>query len=406
MNYPIPQFSSEIKNKAKNALNLATDWVVNSQITHAWPYWTADTGRFASVRSIRNPDMRVLYSICWSTARASQALVSAYLITGRDDALEAARRAMRFVDTCQIDSRFLPEKYQGGCREETPLCEQIAYRDTIEAVQGYISLYLATKEKKYLDRAVFSADFIFRMHREIGTFPHHYYDVITGEVLPCTKDWGRVVISAEALMFSQLNKLLGEERYSREAFDSIDWVIENLLGSDGSMKNRDEYNSAMAHHVIQDGPFTNVITNDDGFGVALIAAYRVKGDEKYREAALRYGKWWLEQKEMPPKYSSITSVFNFLLDMYRFTGDSAYAEKALAYMERTLELQSINPGVPEVHGGFRGHECSCSEEEELYPGDPLNYISLRTTMYAMMALGKVAAENEDQWNCAYSGFGW
>lgn len=405
MDYPIPQFSPEIRKKAKAALDLGASWLVNAQVTHEWPHWTADTGRFKSLHNINRPDLRPMLSICWSTARGAQALLSAYAVTGREDVLQAARRAMRYVDTCQIDDRFLPEKYRGGCREETPLCDQIAYRDTVEAVQGYINLYIATGEKKYLDRAVYSADFIFRMHKADGIFPHHYYDVATNEFSPCKFDWGRVVISAEALMFSQLKLLLKEDKYGGESYASISWVIDNLFDKDGALRNRDDYSASMAHHVIKEGPFTNCITNDDGFGAALICTYRATGSQKYKQAVLKYANWWLSQDEMPDKYSSLASVMNFLLDMYRFTGDTSYSEKSLAYMEKVLELQCICPENSEIHGGFRGHEASCKEEEELYPGNPSDYVCQRTTMYALMALGKIAAEDDAGWNCAYSGFG-
>jgi hypothetical protein len=69
-------------------------------------------------------------------------------------------------------------------------------------------------------------------------------------------------------------------------------------------------------------------------------------------------------------------------------------------------MQYLNPKNPQGHGGFMGLDMEGGRERAMWKSKPGDYVSHRTTMYAMLALAKVAAEKEEDWNIAYSAFGW
>ena len=130
------------------------------------------------------------------------------------------------------------------------------------------------------------------------------------------------------------------------------------------------------------------------------------GKEKYREAALRNGGWWLALDRFPETHASVPAALNYFLDLYRLTGDRRFLEKSGPYIEKVLESQCLNPENRAAHGGFRGHDLAGEREKKIHTAGAMDYVSHRTTMYAMMALAKIAARSEKEWNMAYSAFGW
>ena len=174
MSYPLPKFSDETIQKTTKALIKAARWLQANQVWHEWPYWTADAGRFNSLINIKNPSIKPLLSICWNTARAAQALLSAYKVTGEGLFLETAKRAAGYVKTCQVLDPEFPD-FRGACREETPLSDHMASRDTVEAIQAFINLYSVTQDRGYLNRACLSADWLVAQHIKEKRIPP--YDI-------------------------------------------------------------------------------------------------------------------------------------------------------------------------------------------------------------------------------------
>jgi rhamnogalacturonyl hydrolase YesR len=400
--FPIPEFHKDLKAKARQAVLLSARWHKHNQIRHAWPYWTADAGRFHSAVNLIDPAERPMLSICWNTARGAQALLSAYTLTHDPDILETAVLAAEYVKTCQI---FSPElsRHAGACFEETPQTDHIAARDTVEAIQTFINLYHVTKEKVYLDRAMAGADWFTGQFMK-NSYPNGYVWVYDNDRGSVNDDFARLMLAAMALPLAQLYTITGESRYASAIPAVMDWVIENSLDPDGALRIHD--GAEVSHHAVMDGPFANCFTNDDGVGVALVSAFRATGDEKYREAANRNGRWWRSINQFPDTYASIPAVLLFLLDMYRFTDEKDYLKASMPYIEKVLEMQHLDKAHPKVHGGFLGHDLCGDRERAIHTAEMDNYISHRTTMYAMMALAKVAASSEAEWNIAYSAFGW
>lgn len=399
----LPEFSDEIRSRAREAVTLAAKWHAANQVRHKWPHWTADAGRFCSTRNLADAGEKPMLSICWNTSRGAQALMSAYLLTKDESILETAKLAMEYVKICQI---FLPEfpHHAGACCEETPQTDHIASRDTVEAVQGFINLYAVTKDPVLLLRAQAGADWHTGWFLKSG-YPNGYiWHKYQGDKGTVCNDFSRLMLSSMALSLAQIDALTGKKKYAAFIPKYLDWVIDSALEKDGALKMHDGTN--VGHHAVRTGPLAGCFTNDDGVGVALIAAFRATGEEKYREAALRNGEWWLNLPGLPETYASIPAGLNFLLDLHRFTGDKRYLDKSAPYLERTLQLQVRETDTPLAQGGFRGHDLEGKRETEAFSAGPENYISHRTTMYSMMALAKAAARSEGEWNLAYSGFGW
>jgi len=260
-----------------------------------------------------------------------------------------------------------------------------------------------TGEQVYLDRAAAGADWLSGrfMDRHYPNGYIHPFEDDRGEV---NNDFSRLMLSAAAIVFAQIDSLTGGKKYTESIPSVMDWVVENSIEDDGAIRIHDGTDAG--HHAVTSGPLVGCFTNDDGAGVGLISSYRVTGNEKYKKAAELNGTWWCGLEQMPETYASIPAALLFMLDMYRFTGDKKYTAAAKPYIEKVLELQYINEDDTLAHGGFRGHESACEKSRKLHPDDPLEYICQRTTMYAMIALAKAAADTENEWNIAYSGFGW
>ena len=400
---PSEHLDTSLKQKAREAVRLGAVWHKANQVRHSWPHWTADAGRFNSSFNLRHPGNRPMLSICWNTARGAQALLSAYKLTGDAEALETARLALEYVKTCQM---FSPEyeRHRGACFEETPQTDHIAARDTVESLQGFINYYAVTRDPVALQRAEAAADWFTGPYLERELYPNGYVWIKDNDRGSVNNDFSRIMFASAAMAFLQLDALTGKARYAGKVPAVMDWVIENSLEKDGALKMHD--GTDVGHHAVNSGPLAGCFTNDDGTGVAIVAAARVTGKAKYRDAAERYGNWWLRLNQMPETHASVPAALLLLLDFYRLTGDKRFVEKSVPYIEKVLAFQCNDAANPGAHGGFRGHDMTGKRENDYFLNTPGGEIvSHRTTMYAMLALTKAAA-TEQEWNLAYSGFGW
>ena len=401
--YPLPKFSASLRDQARSALRLGAKWHASVQQNQAWPHWRADSGRFSSSHTL-NGSKQDMLSICWNTSRGAQACLSAYTVLKDESILETVKKAMEYVKLCQV---FVPEypHHHGAFLEETPQTDHIASRDSVEALQGFVNTYVVTQDLVYLQRAIIGADWWYGWFMEHG-YPNgyiwHKYENDRGSV---NNDFSRIMLGAVSLVFSQLDTLLDQKKYTLVIPRLLDWIVDVALEPDGALKIHD--GTDVGHHAIQHGPYANCFTNDDGAMISLMAAYRVTGNEKYKEAALRNANWWLKVDTVVQPYASTPAILLNLLDFYRFTGNDAFLEKSEDYIEKVLALQIKDSEDSHALGGFRGHDYSNQKEIDYFDGiDPYDIVSHRTTMYAMLSLAKVAAEDESQWNLAYSAFGW
>ncbi len=392
----LPEFKASFRKKARSSLLRAADSIVRQQVTHEWPHWTADAGRYKGIVKLNDKSSRPLLTITWTAARAAQALLSAYKLSGKDEYLNSAELAMRWVGGNQI---FEPElaHLRGAFKEEYQHTDHIAARDSVEAVQGFINLHAVKGDSVSLERAREGARWLAKQYLgKDGAYPGIYIYFRENDRVSVCGDFSRLIMAVSTLVFAQVDSFGKKKEFSSKIPAVMDSVLDDFLAEDGSF--RLAFSKGVGHHVPSSGEFKGAFVNDDGLGISAIAAWRALGRKKYLDAALANGAWWLSKNSLPPTYSSIPSAILFFMDLYRLTGDKNYLSKSEEYAARVFELQ-LPSDAGECRGAFMG-------EDGWDPGHEEEYASMRTTIYSIMALSKIAAEKDSQWNLAYSAFGY
>ena len=113
--------------------------------------------------------------------------------------------------------------------------------------------------------------------------------------------------------------------------------------------------------------------------------------------------FWVEVEAIPERLASFASIGLFLADVYRLTRDRKYVPAIERFTQMTLDLQCMKKDDGEIFGCFIGEDMAKTYDKTTVPTD---WVDLRITSYAMILLGKLAAEKSSQWTCAYSAFGW
>jgi len=393
----LPPIPAALQAAARRSIALAADWAVRNQITDSWPAWNANKGRLPyhayidPARRARHPQM---WSTCWKTARAAQGLYCAHRITGRAEHLQAAERALDYVATLQIFDPECPD-FRGSFREDSPQGPHIASRDGVEAVQGFIAGHLASGGTRHLLRASEGADFLLRAEKK-GWWPF-------GVAWPHqerVKPQDAFCFAVGALIFAQLHALTGRSAYRARALAWTDDALAKHVRADGAVGA--EQLSGDPIHGVSQGPYAGVYVNDDGVGVTLLSAYAIGRQRRHLDAAVRWADWWLRVAGPPPKLAAHPAALLFLSDVYRLTGDARYLAKIEELAQATLALQ-CRARDPLLHGAFIGEDMAQVYDKRSKPED---YVDLRITSYALIALAKLAARTPAQWGCAYSCYGW
>lgn len=402
LNQQLPGYPRALKQAARSSLEAAADWAVRNQIRDSWPAWDANKGRFP-YHILIDPEKRAavpqMWSTCWKTARAAQGLYSAWQVLGNPGYLAAANLAMDYVATLQV---FEPgcEDFRGAFLENSPHGPHTATRDGMEAIQGFIAGYLATKRSRYLLRAVEGTDFLLR--------------AMTFKEWPFANAWplerrikseNFFCLYAGALVFAQMHALTGDRRYRDQGLVPFaDTIIRDYVRPDGSFGVAGCMSvSGLDHHTRGDGELAGVFVNDDGLGVALLAAHAVTGEARYRDAAVGWGDVWVKTAARSERLAVYPCLALMLSDIHRLTGDVRYFPVTEEFIRKTISQQYTNPAEPFLDGCFVGEDMATTYDKNSRPAD---YVDLRITSYALIALAKIAAETPEQWGCSYSAFGW
>jgi len=400
----IPKFDAKLKRDAKRALTRAADWLVRNQVTDAWPFWDANRGRFP-YHVLIDPKKRAkrprMWSTCWKTSRAVQGILSAYAVTGKKAYLDAAERGLDYVATLQVFDPGI-EPFHGAFREDSPQGTHLAYRDGMEAVQAFINAYLLTKNDRWLRHATAGTDYVLRIWQS-DLFPPDYIRPLTGGAKLKIAPGMAWCFWAAPLIFAQLAAITGQRKYvTRGAAPMMDAAINRYILPSGALGLRDE-DATETHHLGHTGPLKNVLSNDDGVGEAMLCTWAMTGKKKYLDAALGMADFWVEVDVIPERLAAFASIALFLADVYRLTRDRKYLPAIDRFTRMTLDLQCLDRGDPEIYGGFIGEDMAKTYDRRTVPTD---WVDLRITSYAMIALGKIAADRSKEWGGAYSCFGW
>ncbi|MFC1451735.1 hypothetical protein ACFLSJ_00135 [Verrucomicrobiota bacterium] len=368
--------AAKLRAVCRRRLAAACDWAANNQVRHAWPRWDANAGRFPY--HVHMPSNDVFLSTVWNTARLAQGLLAAGRALGDARHMDTAGRAVEYVKSLQV---FAPERpdVRGAFFEETPQGFSVGVRDGVEGAQAFMVHYFATRDKTSLLRAGAYLDWLAaRVAREGAE------DVISG--------WCGY---AAPIPLAQYAAATGKKKYIARTAVPVAEAIIRMMGPDGALTSP----AKSEHHA----PLGNgVIYNDDGLGVALLCTWKATGKRKYLDAASALGEWWLRQESLPDVFSMVPAAMLFLADMARATGDARYTRYLASLCERLFDMQALNDERALVQGGFIGEDrAPCFR----VGSKPEEFISIRTTSYALIAMAKLAARGDKEWSPAYSAFG-
>ncbi|MFC1452638.1 hypothetical protein ACFLSJ_04755 [Verrucomicrobiota bacterium] len=382
---------------AAAGLEAVADWAVRNQVRHAWPRWDANAGRFPY--HVYLPTDDTFLSTSWNTARTAQGLLSAYRVLGNAEYLTAAERALEYVKSLQV---FSPEHgcAAGAFIEETPLGDHVGARDGMECAQALLAHHVATRNKTSLVRAGAFLDWLMKEHAS-DAWPEAFFYLAGGKRPPGGTDSTEFIYAAGAIPLVQYAGITGSTKYvSRCAVPMVNFVLDRIQQPDGAFRLGSPVKNN--HHAPAPGDAT--IYNDDGVGVALLCVWKATGKRKYLDAAVANGDWWLSHDpgQLPCNYAMLPCAAIFMADLARAVNEDRYVGFIEAVADRLFALQILRDERSLVTGAFRGEDMAQTYRSGSDPGD---YISLRSTAYGLLALGKLAAGNSKQWGPSYSAYG-
>lgn len=380
----------QLKADALRGLNAAAEWAARNQIRHQWPKWNANAGRFPYHVHLHTHE--IMWSTSWNTARTIQGMLSAFLVTRERRYLESAEWGLSYIKSLQV---FAPEhpKARGAFIEETPLNDHVGPRDGVECTQALLAHFFVTGNRVSLERARLFLDWLIGITRE-GVWPTSYIYIVP--------EWSPSPVRVEdawctfaaAIPLVQFAKAASSKKYLKWA-EHFARLIIGLQRPDGSLRSP----GRSGHHSTSD----TVLYNDDGLGVALLAAWKGSGKTKYLDAAVANAEWWLSKgDDLPPNWAMPLAVTIFITDIARATGDTKFLDYLIRSAPRVLSLQILRDERPLISGAFRGEDMA---GHYMAGASPADFISLRCQSYGLIALAKLAASGARQWSPSYSAFG-
>lgn len=388
-----------VRSQALDHLGQVAAWAANNQVRHRWPRWSADTGRFPY--HVHLPTNDYFYSTSWNTARMVQGLLSAYMVFRDPAQLYAAECGLEYVKSIQYFAPEFPEA-RGFFLAETPVSDHFGFRDSIECTQALIAHHIVTGDKISLTRARAFLDAFISKQRD-GSWPEQPMWVVE-RLKPMrfiTGKWPNTTVAQRwcdficALPLLQMRTLTGEASYAAAAEGLGDLILSHLCKPDGRI-----CAPHSGHHTSSpDG----TLDNDDGIVLTLLALYKHTGRQCYLEAAMKNADWWLALGKMPDNFSALPLLVMILADLARATKEPRYVDGLAQLAPKLFALQITRDERPLVSGAFRGEDMAGNYRQGSRAAD---FISLRSTSYGALALGRLACRGKQEWNPSYSSFGW
>lgn len=368
------------------------EWMVRNQVKDRMD---ANNGR-----GIRSYDLRTGYKVLtgnWMTGTMCMSLLALWKRTGDERYLECAQRAGRYIMSLQVmDQR---DHYYGAIREITPQSMEFAPRDATTAAWGLVWLYEATKNEKYLDRAVLFGNWLIEKGMYRG-WP--MYAIYMQPELEHFYSRGSFH-SGTGLFFHDLFRVSGDQRYIERGMLPIATLYrDEHIRDDGSLiLERDPFTGKVTETVDdykgRDLPAMHSV-NDDFGAEMLIQASRLFDDDSFIKRAQLYAHWVASIQDPDGGYfggripSGPAVSAMYLRDIGEICGDSALLEAADRALKKVVESQHLDTGDPCVDGAFQG----------MYEGaEPDKWgricVNMRATAYSLMALLKAESNLADIW---------
>ncbi len=364
---------ADLKERALASVLAAADWYCNHQVNYEKPYYDANQGRF--LYNYHMPTKKVVWGLQWTMARGIMVLLGAYELTENEKYLKSAGLAGEYLRTLQIFDAREP-RWFGAIREEIPQSWHVDVRDLFDSVSALMFLYRITGHEDYLYRAKLAASWVLANALDRTGWPAFWFDFYEDKVRWENKFYG----GAGAHCYYYLYKATGFSHWLERGFLPLaEGLINRYFDWDRGCV---IVGSEDAHHGTADGAEPGVAVNDDGCGQTLLMAHHLLGEDRWLEAAVRYGKYLICQQPVEQR-AALALRCLYLYDLSRVTKEGRFADWASAHIETLLALQERESADVMAKGGFRGED----EDTKWYSGGkPDEYIVARTTAYAVLAL--------------------
>ena len=352
-------------------VRLAADWFVRAQCRMQRPYWDANHGRFPYNKHL--PTGTVVWGLNWSCARGIMVLVAADRLAADDRYMAAARAAAEYIEILQVlDARR--ERDFGAIREEVPQSRRYNIRDQAEAASALLYLGVYLGEERLVDSARLWADWYlkFAVDRKTG------WPYVFREPDGTWKPGDIYFLAANGLVMHQLGRHLGQQRYVEEGLvRNAQYALAHLFDRRGALA----IEGSWSQHAGED----RLVLNEDGALIALAAAARVTGQNRFRDAVLGHLEVVMKLPLPLPIFSGMGSTLMVAAEAARVWDHAPardYIEKALPHL---LALQLTDERHPE-RGAFIGED----EDPKWYSGGAkTDYLTTRATAYGALALAKI-----------------
>jgi len=374
----------------KRALAIG-EWMLENQVRNPFD---ANCGRGIGVYDART-------GYCYPTANWTSGLMCAclcalYRRTGRQEYLDAAERAGRYVMSLQIlDSR--KKEYYGLFRELTPQSIECAPRDAVSAAWGLLWLYNLTGEKEYLERAKIFAEW----HMEyamIDGWPK--YALYMRNDMPDFFARGSFQ-SGTGLFYHDLFIACGDARFIERGFRpiAVNYRDRFIAENGGLILEREVFSDKE----VELPSNVKMHAYNDDFGAAMLqSAADFFKDESFREAALRYVRWLAENQDEDGGFaggkvpSGVPVSLIYFHDIGTFYNDADLLKARGKSLEKLFKMQHIATGNPKLDGGIEGAREIIGDWPDI-PGAPRRHVNIRCTNYALIAMLKLESELEGIW---------
>lgn len=349
-------------------------------------------GYLGAVRTEYDTRRKVWYlnGPVWHTGQAIRAVLIAYRRTGDTALLDAARAMAEYVARNMVDAPGHPNDglllaYEG---DNVAVNNQVLF----ETLPGLLDLAEVTGEPKWVNIARRAADFVIGggFLADEGLIVDHYHVAESRFVSdPDNPHPGRIMLDDAALI--QLGAATGDRRYTdvflamaeralREEDPPGMWIVfPPWAASSGRMHIRATW----------------------WWGYPMLAAYDLTGDQRFWEAALRAGQWYLDGQTLDGGFyyspvvggkhttfglaaSGAAVASTIWCDLYRRTGDAKYKD-AVNRSVAFLAAAQFSPQAADRHIRGALWESPNPPDGTACPGFFIRDIA---TIFAIRALDK------------------